>query len=55
MAARSYEAGALGAAELNRLLTASLDERLPVPLAETARREQAEREALRALLNGGTS
>ena len=49
----SYEAEALGHAELNRLLAAWLDERLPVPLEDVLEREQAEREQLRQLLNGG--
>ena len=51
----SYEAEALGLRELNRLLAGWLDALLPVPLAEVREREQAEREALRALLNGGSS
>jgi hypothetical protein len=48
----SYEAEAIGQAGLNRLLTAWLDEQLPEPLDDVLAREQAEREQLRALLNG---
>ena len=51
----SYEAGALGQAELNRLLAGWLDALLPVPLADVLEREQAEREAWRARLGGGSS
>jgi hypothetical protein len=51
----SYEAEALGQAELNRLLAAWLDDLLPVPLEEITGREQAERDMLRTLLNGGQS
>jgi hypothetical protein len=51
----SYEAEALGQAGLNRLLATWLDSLLPVPLEETTGREAAEREALRHLLNGGSS
>ena len=49
----SYEAEALGQAELNRLLAGWLDGLLPEPLAGVLDRERAEREALRALLDGG--
>lgn len=49
----SYEAEALGQAALNRLLAGWLDALLPVSLADVLEREQAEREQLRALLDGG--
>ena len=49
----SYEAEALGQPELNRLLAAWLDALLPVQLENVLASEQAERQALRALLNGG--
>ena len=51
----SYEAEALGVRELNRLLAGWLDALLPIPLADVLEREQAEREALRPLLDGGSS
>ena len=51
----SYEAEALGLRELNRLRAGWLDALLPVPLEAVLEREQAEREALRALLNGRMS
>jgi hypothetical protein len=51
----SYEAESLGQAGLNRLLDAWLGALLPQPLSDVREREQAEREALRALLNGGSS
>jgi len=51
----SYEAEALGVRELNRLLAGLVDDLLPEPLETVQEREQAEREALRVLLNGGSS
>ena len=50
----SYEAEALGAAELNRLLAGWLDDLLPEPLDDVLNREAAERGQLRALLSGGS-
>jgi hypothetical protein len=47
----SYEAEALGQAELNRLLAAWLDALLPRPVSAVLKREAAEREQMRALLN----
>jgi hypothetical protein len=38
---------------LTGILTARLDELMPEPLAGVLARERAEREALRALLDGG--
>jgi hypothetical protein len=48
----SYEAEALGATELNRVLAAWLDDQLPEPLERVHEREAAESEQLRALLDG---
>lgn len=49
----SYEAEALGAAELNRLLAAWPDDLLPEPLADVLEREHAECEEARRLLGWG--
>jgi hypothetical protein len=51
----AIETEALSQPVLTGILTARLDELMPEPLAGVLERERAEREALRALLDGGSS
>jgi hypothetical protein len=51
----AIETEALSQPVLTGILTARLDELTPEPLADVLERERAEREALRELLDGGSS